>query len=347
MKPNVSRVYEDFFDDNASQLQTSLKGLSDDLDSPMDYDYRMIVRDDKADIRKPEWFEKTKDKIDSIVQSTFIEFSSVYRRGEIEDVDDLDKDEFIFGFNNTMRSPKVFRRFISQLFKILDTVDLYLYTKDGFPVMNLRYVDDMYVYELINAAYRLFPYDKFGFQPFDTFMDIEPERRLTDIANVEDVYYTGQYDGVVDLSGLVNDPNAKYKYEFNHLNTSKFYIPAGGSAVVDKDTFDNVVFKAKDLKFKEPYYQFGFDTNSGELFYSLDIMLGPCYIESMNIVVDLVISCTLWDSNDEDHGFRNDLPKFLHNVDELFGGRMPDVLRECITSEVRDAGNWDDDDVIQ
>ena len=346
MKLNVSRVYEDFFDDNASQLQTSLKGLTDELDSPMDYNYRMIIRDDKADIRKPEWNEKTKDKIDSIVQSTFIEFSSVYRRGEIEDVDDLAKDEFIFGFNNTMRSPKVFRRFISQLFKILDTVDLYLYTKDGTPVMDLRYVDDMYVYELINAAYKLFPYDKFGFQPFDCFMDIEPERRLTDIANVEDVYYTGQYDGVVDLSGLVNDSNAKYKYEFNHLNTSKFYIPAGECSVVDKDTFDNVVFKAKDLKFKEPYYQFGFDTNSGELFYSLDIMLGPCYIESMNIVVDLVISCTLWDSNDEDHGFRNDLPKFLHNVDELFGGRMPDVLRECITSKVRDTGNWDDDDDV-
>ena len=355
MKLNITtRLYEDFFDDNASQLQTSLKGLTDELDSPMDYNYRMIIRDSHMDIRDEKWIEKMKDKIDSIIQSTFIEFSSVCRRGEVEDVANPNKNDFIFGFNNTMRSPKVFRRFISQLFKILDTVDLYLYTKDGFPVMNLRYVDDMYVYELINAAYRLFPYDKFGFQPFDCFMDIEPERRLTDIANVEEVYYTGQYDGVIDLNGLVNDPNAKYKYEFNHLNTSKFYIPAGGCAVVDKDTFDNVVFKAKDLKFKNPYYQFGFDTNSGELFYSLDIMLGPCYIESMNIVVDLVISCTLWDSNDEDHGFRNDLPKFLHNVDELFGGRMPDVLRECITSKVRDTGDWDDeydedddDDVLQ
>lgn len=114
MKPNVTnRVYEDFFDDNASQLQTSLKGLSDELDSPMDYDYRMIIRDDNADIRKPEWVEKTKDKIDSIVQSTFIEFSSVYRRGEVEDITGPNKNEFIFGFNNTMRSPKVFRRFIS------------------------------------------------------------------------------------------------------------------------------------------------------------------------------------------------------------------------------------------
>ena len=348
-----TRLYEDFFDDNASQLHTSMKGLSDEIDSPMDYNYRMIIRGGHVDIRDEKWIEKTKDKIDSIIQSMLIEFSSVYRLGEIEDITGPNKNDLIFGFNNTMRSPKVFRRFISQLFKILDPVDLYLYTKDGSPVMNLRYVDDMYVYELINAAYILFPYDKFGFQPFDCFMDIEPASRLTDIANVEDVYYTGQYDGVVDLSGLVNDPNAKYKYEFNHLNTSKFYIPAGGSTLVDKDTFDNVVFKAKDLKFKDPYYQFGFDTNSGELFYSLDIMLGPCYIETMNIVVDLVISCTLWNSNDEEHGFINDLPEFLHNVDKLFGGRMPDVLRECITSEVRDAGNWDDeydednDDVLQ
>ena len=120
--------------------------------------------------------------------------------------------------------------------------------------MNLRYTDDMYVYELINAAYRLFPYDKFGFQPFDTFMDIEPERRLTDIADVEEVYYTSQYDGVVDLSGLVNDSSAKYKYTFNHLDTSKFHIPTGVCDTVEKETFDNVVFKAKDLKFKDPYY---------------------------------------------------------------------------------------------
>ena len=336
MKPNVSRVYEDFFDDNASQLQTSLKGLSNELDSPMDYDYQMIIRDDKADIRKPEWFEKTKDKIDSIVQSTFIEFSSVYRRGEIEDVDELAKDEFIFGFNNTMRSPKVFRRFISQLFKILDTVDLYLYTKDDSPVMNLRYVDDMYVYELINAAYILFPYDKFGFQPFDCFMDIEPESRLADIANVMEVDYTGQYDGVVDLSELVNDSNAKYKYSFKHLDTSsKFHFSIGVCDVVDKEMFDNVVFKAKDLKFKDPHYQFGFNTYSGKLvFYSLDIMLGPCYLEPENIVLDLVISCML-NCNIGEHDFINNLPEFLHNVDELFGGKMPDVLRECITSEIK------------
>ena len=203
-----AKLYEDFFDDNASQLQTCLKGLSDELDSPMDYDYRMIIRDSHMDIRDEKWIENTKDKIDSIIQSTFIEFSSVCRRGEVEDVASSNKNDFIFGFNNTMRSPKVFRRFISQLFKILDTVDLYLYTKDGFPVMNLRYVDDMYVYELINAAYKLFPYDKFGFQPFDVFMEYTNiEDRLYEVADIEDVHYKGQYNGVIDLSKLLNDPD--------------------------------------------------------------------------------------------------------------------------------------------
>ena len=44
MKLNMkAKLYEDFFDDNVGQLQTSLKGLSDVLDSPMNYDYRMIV----------------------------------------------------------------------------------------------------------------------------------------------------------------------------------------------------------------------------------------------------------------------------------------------------------------
>lgn len=308
--------------------------MTDELDSPMDYEYRMIIRDINVHIRDEKWIEKTKDKIDSIIQSTFIESSNVYRRGEIEDITGPNKNDFIFGFNNTMRSPKVFRRFISQLSKTLDTVDLYLYTKDGVPAMNLRYNDAMYVYELINAAYRLFPYDKFGFQPFDVFMDIEPESRLTDIVNVINVYYTGQYDGVVDLSRLVDEPNAKYKYSFDHLDRPRFHIPTGVCDTVQKDTFDNVVFKVKDLKFKNPYYQFGFDTNSGKLLYSLDIMLGPCYLEPVNIVVDLVLSCKLG-STVEEHDFINNLPEFLHNVDELFGGKMPDVLRECITYEVK------------
>jgi len=35
----MTKLYEDFFDDNDIQLQTSLKGLADELDSPMDYDY--------------------------------------------------------------------------------------------------------------------------------------------------------------------------------------------------------------------------------------------------------------------------------------------------------------------
>ena len=58
----------------------------------MDYDYRMIIQGGHVDIRNEKWIEKTKDKIDSIIQSMLIEFSSVYRRGEIEDVDEMAKD---------------------------------------------------------------------------------------------------------------------------------------------------------------------------------------------------------------------------------------------------------------
>ena len=126
MKLNVSRVYEDFFDDNAIQLQTSFKGLSDEIDSPMVYDYRMIIRGGHVDIRDEKRIEKKKDKIDSIIQSMLIEFSSVYRLGEIEDITGPNKNDLVFGFNNTMRSPKVFRRFILRIFNILDPFDLYL-----------------------------------------------------------------------------------------------------------------------------------------------------------------------------------------------------------------------------
>ena len=52
MKLNMKvKVYEDFLDDNVGQLQTSLKGLTDELDSPMDYEYRMIIRDINMHIR--------------------------------------------------------------------------------------------------------------------------------------------------------------------------------------------------------------------------------------------------------------------------------------------------------
>lgn len=127
MELNITtRLYEDFFDDNAGQLQTSLKGLSDEIDSPIDYDYRMIIRSDYVDIRDEKRIEKKKDKIGSIIQSMLIEFSSVCRLGEIEDITGPNKNDLVFGFNNTMRSPKTFRRFILRVFNILDPFDLYL-----------------------------------------------------------------------------------------------------------------------------------------------------------------------------------------------------------------------------
>ena len=56
------KLYEDFFDDNAGQLQTSLKGLTDEIDNPADdYDYFVDFYDST-----PDEAEKMKDKLETI-----------------------------------------------------------------------------------------------------------------------------------------------------------------------------------------------------------------------------------------------------------------------------------------
>ena len=83
------KLYEDFFDDNAGQLQTSLKGLTDDIDNPADdYDYVVEFCDST-----PDGAEKMKDKLDTILSASVTEFS------EIEVNED---GQVRFGFNNSI-----------------------------------------------------------------------------------------------------------------------------------------------------------------------------------------------------------------------------------------------------
>ena len=67
------KLYEDFFDDNAGQLQTSLKGLTDEIDNPADdYDYVVDFYDST-----PDEAEKMKDKLETILSACIAEFSEI------------------------------------------------------------------------------------------------------------------------------------------------------------------------------------------------------------------------------------------------------------------------------
>ena len=85
----MRKLYEDFFDDNAGQLQTSLKGLTDEIDNPADdYDYVVDFYDSF-----PNEAEKMKDKLETILSASVSEFSEikVNEEGHVR-----------FGFNNSM-----------------------------------------------------------------------------------------------------------------------------------------------------------------------------------------------------------------------------------------------------
>ena len=75
----MRKLYEDFFDDNAGQLQTSLKGLTDEIDNPAD-DYDSSLNE----------AEKIKVKLETILSACVVEFSEikVNEEGHVE-----------FGFN--------------------------------------------------------------------------------------------------------------------------------------------------------------------------------------------------------------------------------------------------------
>ena len=69
----MRKLYEDFFDDNAGQLQTSLKRLTDEIDNPTDdYDYVVDFYDSSSD-----GAEKMKDKLETILSVSVAEFSEI------------------------------------------------------------------------------------------------------------------------------------------------------------------------------------------------------------------------------------------------------------------------------
>ena len=315
----MRKLYEDFFDDNAGQLQTSLKGLTDEIDNPADdYDYVVDFYDST-----PDEAEKMKDKLETILSACVAEFSEikVNEEGHVG-----------FGFNNSITNLRQFRRFITSLDKF-DSVYA-IYNKDGETVLEQDMFDNPteWTHKKIHFAYQFFPFKKYGFKPFDLFVTSNPYDRLFDIAKVDTLCMSEKFVGTVDLNFLKNKPaNVQdyyiFTYEFNDIP-----VPYNLRSDIINGA-SGYVFRDKDLKFTNPYYQFGYDMTE-EFYFSFDMLLGPVYIEAIDNAIELVISCTMYEDDGGEDGFNAVLPDFMEDVDKIFGGHMPETLRECIESEV-------------
>ena len=146
----------------------------------------------------------------------------------------------------------------------------------------------------------------------------------------------------MDLNFLKNEPvNAEgyyiVAYEFNSIP-----VPQDLKSVIYG--YSGYVFRDKDWKFTNPYYQFGYDM-SGDFYFSFDMLLGPVYIEAIDNAIELVISCTMYEDDGGEDSFKATLPDFMKDVNKIFGGHMPETLRESIESEVRrrEANRFDND----
>lgn len=189
----MRKLYEDFFDDNAGQLQTSLKRLTDEIDNPADdYDYVVDFYDSS-----PDGAEKMKDKLETILSASVAEFSEikVNEEGHVN-----------FGFNNSITNLRSFCRFITSLDKF--NSDYAIYDKDGEVMIEQEMFDDHtdLTHKKIHFAYQFFPFKKYGFKPFDLFVTDNAYDRLFNIANVEEVCLAEKFVGTVDLNFLKNEP---------------------------------------------------------------------------------------------------------------------------------------------
>jgi len=325
----MTKLYEDFFDDNAGQLQTFLKGMTDEIDNPVD-DYEYVV--DFYD-STPDKAEKMKDKLEAILSACVEEFSNieVYEKGCVR-----------FGFNNSITNLRLLCRFIESLDKINSVYAIYDKDGDAVLVQDINDTPTDWTHKKIHFVYQFFPFNKYGFKPFDLFVTENVYDRLFDIANVEELCLAEKFVGTVDLNFLKNEPgDAKYyivSYDFNSISVP----PNLKSNVINGAS--GYIFRDKDLKFTNPCYQFGYDT-SGDFYFSFDMLIGPVYIEAIDNVIELDISCTMYEDDGGENDFKATMPGFIENVNKIFGGHMPETLRRSIESEVRirEANRFDND----
>lgn len=138
-----------------------------------------------------------------------------------------------------MRGPRQFYRLIMALLKLVDCADIMIYD-NGFPLLISKATDADSEYDMLDSAYRLFPYDRYGFKTFDAMMQLSSYTRLEDIADVETVIYKSQFNGTIDLNKILDDPDANMNYSFAHYKNNKQFIPDGCCDECSRETLDNL-----------------------------------------------------------------------------------------------------------
>ena len=168
--------------------------MTDEIDNPADdYDYVVDFYDSS-----PDEAEKMKDKLETILSASVAEFSEIKVN---------EKGHVGFGFNNSITNPRKFCRFITSLDKFASVYAIY--DKDGELMLKQDMFDNPteWTHKKIHFAYQFFPFEKYGFKPFDLFVTDDAYYRLFEIATIEEICLAERYVGTVDLNFLKDDPD--------------------------------------------------------------------------------------------------------------------------------------------
>ena len=108
----------------------------------MEYECQVAICNEDTQIVRV--VDNAKEKVESIIISTLDEFSS------ISDTLNKHQHKIMFGFNNTMRSPKILRKFIERLTNSFEDYYILVYYTPTPTTLISAYCDDNF--DLINIS---------------------------------------------------------------------------------------------------------------------------------------------------------------------------------------------------
>ena len=252
---------------------------------------------------------------------------------------DMDERAFIkFGFNVDGMTPKKFGRMVRAIdLAFLEDVKFMF---DGERWYNCPNYTDLETDQqgLLQVAYRLFPFDKFGFRPFYAVVTDDESDRLEMVANVSEVIKCGKFDGTVDIWKIVE----KYPDGYPDLSITVSGLRGNECYKVSRSVLDRMTFASGKPVWQNPWWQFGFDVETGQAFYSMDVFIGPVYMKENGNVEDAVLSCALYECDYE--SFADGASKFIKGIDVMFGGKFPKGYLESISEHIVSENSSRDED---